>query len=345
MSSPSFVTPSIRTRHRHESKINFDITKPTIIFTSGPTGAGKSGLLEKVFDAYYKKSYDTTFRNFLIDDYVENSESYKNKVKDIIRNFNCNKDEPTESCNFNEPSKPLLEAFAEAYFSVRQDGPCGLPPKPEYGCKLTMFNQIIEAIQANDNILIETTGKKIPIDYLKTLEKFTRIHNYNVLFVFAFVKFETLMERNKTRASRQMKEFIESNYDNPAPRLPDISPNVFKQTTTGIEKSLVLLRNKCLRLRAPNKEVCGPINSTGSFNLLLFSNDERKARLIYDSRVPDDNIMTDADFIKYIRKFNLSVELAGEKTKKTKKAKKAKAHKTKYSKKKRTFKRRFRNRK
>ena len=67
MSSPSFITPSIRTSLRHESKINFDITKPTIIFTSGPTGAGKSGLLEKVFDAYYKKSYDLTFKTFLID--------------------------------------------------------------------------------------------------------------------------------------------------------------------------------------------------------------------------------------------------------------------------------------
>ena len=346
MATKGFVTPSIRRRLRAETVTKFNPDRPTIIFTSGPTGSGKSSLPEKVLDIFFKKSYDVTIRNFLIDDYVESSDTYKNNVKDIIRDLDCNKDETTETCNLNEPSKALLEAFGDAYFDVRQNGPCGLEPNPEFSCKLTMLNQIIEAIQANDNILIETTGKKIPIEYLKTLASFTSIHNYNVLFVYAIVTFETLMERNKTRASRQMKEFIESNYENPAPRLPDISFDVFKKSTANIEKTLITLRNKCMRLNQPSKDACGPINNDGSFILLIFNNDDAKSKLIYDSRSSFDNLMSDREFITYLQKYHLAV-VGEKKSKQTKKAKRNSKNKLKHSKKhkKKTLKNKNKNRK
>lgn len=298
--STSFTLPP-NYNLRPEIVKRFQMDKPSIIFTNGPTGSGKSSLLAKTLELIYK-TQKPTFESFLIDDYVEQSETYKNKVKDIIRDFNCG--QPSETCNLENPSQTLLSAFASAYFEVRNKGPCNKPPVTSLSCKDVYNDDLMNAIKQNKNILIETTGKKIPLDYLQKLLPLTN-ENYNVIFVYSIVNFEELMKRNKSRAKNQMKAFIDSNYADPAPRLPDISPEAFKQSTKDIEQTLVTLRNICLRQGRPPKETCGDINSNGNYVLLIFDNNAKVSDLIYDSR-SNDKFMSDGEFISLLSKYSLS---------------------------------------
>jgi energy-coupling factor transporter ATP-binding protein EcfA2 len=78
----SFIAPNpYNLRPEQQTKFNYD--KPTIIITAGPTGSGKSSLLDKALELLYKHKKTPTFKTFLIDDYVDNSQSYKDIVNNI----------------------------------------------------------------------------------------------------------------------------------------------------------------------------------------------------------------------------------------------------------------------
>ena len=284
----------------------FNPRNPSIIFTNGPTGSGKSGLLVKTIELmYYTKNIEPlNFQSFLIDDYVENSDAYKSKVKDIITNFDCNNPSST-TCNLENPSPELLQAFSKAYFKVRRDGPCYPEPKEQKGCKDFLDDDLTKAITSKQNIIIETTGKKIPSEYLDKLISITNLADYNIIFVYSLVSFEDLKIRNKSRARNGIKSFIGSEYANPAPRLPDISDVAFKNVTNNIERTLITLRNICMRCGNPNKETCGEINSGRNFILLIYDNNEQRSKLIYDSRT-SDQFLSDQEFISILSRYNLS---------------------------------------
>lgn len=267
-----------------------DPTLPTVVITAGATGSGKSGLLNKVRELLFDGE-SVPFEEFLIDDYVENSSQYKGKVNNIIQDFNCRFDKQHQ-CNLNNPSKSLLDEFATAYFDVRNNGPCNL--QENASCRNVMDRDLTNAIAASKNILIETTGKKLPARYMKhIMEKATT--PYNVVFVYSMVHFGELMRRNTSRAERQMETFIKSNYSSPAPRLPDISEHAFKKAVSAILNIVVKLRNTCLRQRSK----CGLINKNGKFVLLVFDNNTWDSKLVYDSR-STDKLMTKSDFERMI---------------------------------------------
>ncbi len=293
---------------KSESNTKFNPTIPSIIFTNGPTGSGKSGLLEKTIELLYN-TYDISlsdFKSFLIDDYIENSDFYKDKIKDIIKNFNCNDDNiDTEKCDLENPSKDLLDAFSSAYFEIRNQGPCYNPPINKRGCKDFYNNDLHTAIINRENILIETTGKKIPLDYLKLVSSIISLEKYNIIFVYSIVTFEELIKRNKSRAQRDMDLFISSNYTSKAPRLPDIIPTKFKETTTEIKKHLIILRNICMSQSEPPQEKCGEINKDGNFILLIFDNNNKKSKLIYDNRTNDED-MDEKEFTQLLSIYNLN---------------------------------------
>jgi hypothetical protein len=164
-----------------------DVKKKTLIFTSGQTGSGKSRLLNQIIkilfwnvlpDTYPKKFNDDdekmtsikeylNFKSLLIDDYVENSEAYKEKIIKIINDFDCNNKE-SNNCDLENPSKELLKEFTDSYFEIREKGPC-FDTEIIKSCKYYFNIDLQNAIKNKDNILIETTGKKIPLDYLNLI--------------------------------------------------------------------------------------------------------------------------------------------------------------------------------
>ena len=274
----------------------FKRDKPSLIFAIGPTGAGKTNLLEKTRKLIFPSDKQRTFRRFLIDDYVEQSDSYKKDVQKIIKKFKCISKKTSPTCNLENPSQKLLKDFEKAYLKSRKTW-------------IDIHNQdLIKAIKKKSNILIETTGRVIPFNYLQMLSTHASFEEYNIIFVYSIVKFNKLLERNKSRAMGHMEIFI-NNYKQHAPRLPDISPINFKKTTTIIESSLIQLRNICLRLIKPSETAsqyqCENINKSGNFILLIFDNNEWVSKLIYDSR-SNDILMTNSQFNNLLSSFNLS---------------------------------------
>ena len=340
-------------------KKKLELDKPIIIFTSGPTGSGKSTLLKKTLNTLYKtkSTDDIQFKQFLIDDYVENSIEYKEKIKDIIEQYGCR--EPIQpTCDLINPSNDLLQSFSDAYFTVRNNGPCtnsnsnsnninemkSIDEENDFdnveyleckqledsedndfdnveylegkqledsedndyrSCKQKMLDDINNAILNNENILIETTGKKLPLDYLIMISELKNLNEYNIIFSYALVNFYKLLDRNKLRSLKQMKLFNNSNYLTPAPRLPNISIGEFKETTKNIERMLVLLRNVCLRRGRPPVDKCGIINSNPNNILLIFDNDDIKSKLIYNS-LTNDKFMSEQEFITLLTIYMLS---------------------------------------
>lgn len=295
----------------------FKVKNPSIIFTSGPTGSGKSKSLNKTLELLYKSKKKPKFNSFLIDDYVENSSNYKENIKEILNKFNC--ETSSEECNLDNPSLRLLKEFEKAYLEVRNQGPC--LPLSKKSCKDVYMNDIYKAIKKKKNILIETTGKKIPIEYLKVLLTLANFEEYNVIFVFSIVNFKKLIKRNKLRVKEKMDLFIKSKYKSSGPRLPNISPYKFKKKTKEIEKVLIKLRNTCLRIENPSKKKCGKINKEGNFNLIIFDNNQPLSKLIYDSRT-NDRFMSNKQFKKLLSKYNLSKKYSKKKIKNTFKSKK-----------------------
>lgn len=293
---------------RPVSRLKFNSEKPSIIFTAGPTGSGKSKLVEKTLELLYHKRTPPEFKEFLIDDFVENSQSYKASVDNIIQEFDCKTSRTDGKCNLITPSKNLLKAFERAYFQTRKNGPCTFKNSQyNQSCQSIYYKEIEDALKNQQNISIETTGKSIPTKWFHLYgERFLK--DYNFIFVYSIVSFEELKKRNKQRAKRGIQKYMshKESKSNPAPRLPDVSVEVFIKATTVINNTLIKLRNYCLRRGRPDQKDCGPINSSGRFVLLIFDNENKKEKLIYDSRT-SDSFKTEAEFKEVIYKYALSL--------------------------------------
>ncbi len=295
--SYSFELPKKSYNLRPNLVKKFDPKKPSLIFTAGPTGSGKSSLVAKTLERLYHKKVTPKFKEFLIDDYVETSPTYKAKVDTIVKDFQCQNTRASGKCDLIHPSKPLLLAFEKAYFQVRKLGPCH--EKSHQSCQSQYYTDIRESVEKQENIAIETTGKNIPKKWFRLFN----LDDYNLVFVYSIVSFTELVKRNKQRAKRGLQKYMK-NHDQHAPRLPDLSISNFLKATNNINDSLITLRNKCLRIGKPNQELCGPINSSGI--LLIFDNDQKRSKLIYDSRT-SDNFLTENEFKNLLLKYQLSI--------------------------------------
>jgi len=305
---------------RPEQQFKFDYNKPSVIFTAGPTGAGKSSLVKKTLELLYKNKELPVFYSFLVDDFIENSDEYKSRVKKSIIDFECNKTtEVGSKCDIITPDKDLNDALENAYFDIRRNGPCNKDHKES--CDEYYDKSWHDAVDSKMNIAIEITGKKFPLDYLKYFQ------DYNVVFVYSLVNFDTLIQRNKSRAINSMQNFLLDD-NQPAPRMPVIIPNILKAATKKINDTLLLLRNICLRRGRPPQEICGPINSNGRYVLLIYDNNNIRSKLIYDSRT-SDNLMTEQEFITLLSQFQLSGGAYNLKKKKTYRLIKKKMYKSK----------------
>ena len=296
----------------------FDDTNPFVIFTTGPTGSGKSGLVRKTIQRLYPSIPVPDYESFILDDIIEKNEMYKQLINAILDKYDCRISIDSGSiCDIQNPSQELIKEINDAYWKIRQDkGYCGVAGE---SCDDLFNNQWKQAVTEGKNIVIETTGRVIPWWFIKDFPALSG-KQYNIIFTYAIASFDTLIQRNINRAMTNIKKFIDNGNSN-APRLPDISRTNFKRATDTILKTLITLRNVCLRLSKPNDLRCGNdeqtppkptnlINSKGKYVLLIFDNNNR-SKLIYDSRSRHDKLMTSVEFITLLSRFALNTEKAG----------------------------------
>ena len=99
---------------------------PYFLVVAGPTGSGKSNLPSKVaraLDLPINSFQEPNSKNLLVDDYVEQSDFYKEKVDTIVKAY-CN-DMPADldACPslktlLDKPTKDIQDKFTDAYFSI-----------------------------------------------------------------------------------------------------------------------------------------------------------------------------------------------------------------------------------
>ena len=176
---------------------------------------------------------------------------------------------------------------------VRQGKSC---TRTNTSCKKQMTEEINTAYDNKANVLIETTGKKIPIDYVN------QFVGYNVVFVYSIVSIENLVERNAKRANTKFQEYIKDTAENPAPRVVDVSEKTFNQKVKEIVNTLKFLRGICMKIQRsddPNISKCGNIKDSNIFNLILVDNNEQEAKIVYD-HTKTDRFLSDAEFEKKV---------------------------------------------
>jgi guanylate kinase len=249
-----------------------------MIVMAGPTGVGKSSSLQFVQQEFDLDAF--SFKKFLVDDLVENSEMYKKQVDTIITSL-CDNDS-SDKCSekiLNEKAKEAIPLFSNAYFSSRQKGCCPPGDPPYCSCEHINLNSMDQAIARKKNIVFETT--MYVIDHIYNV---TQNYGYKVIVTFSIAKLSVMIERMKKRLKESFSKYIQDRKIHPAPRLPNFSADFFEKNVREIEdrivKTVSLQKTKYL----PNGR--GPYE----FHLLILNNSAEKGRpqLIYDSSDPNE---------------------------------------------------------
>lgn len=225
--------------------------KPYMIVTAGPTGSGKTMLVNEVIDYL---ELDPHYVKVLIDDLVENDDEYKQMVYNIIT-----------TKNFDN----IMEELNNAYFYVRNK-----KRNDQYPTNYNEINdeKLMNAIKHRKNIVFEFTGTYIPTWLLKDID------NYNIIFAYTTVCLQKLKERNQLRMKYALEKFEIDPNNNPAPRLPNISDQIFTKLILTIRDNLKNLYKYCIKNKIVKKCGTSPIG-----RLLIYNNSGKNMRLMVDS--------------------------------------------------------------
>ena len=268
-------TPYVKTMFRKDA--------PLLIITAGPTGSGKSRMPQLVYNMLYKtNSRSTQFDQFYIDDYVVNAPEYKRAINEIITEYGI-----TNRTTYDELPTTSLDKFATSYFAVRNTW------KDQYQ------TDVDNARSLGKNVVVETTGKKIPKEYVRDFA------GYNIVFVYSFAQFDVMRERNIARFKEHMNAYLRNPDQNPAPRIPDMTVSVYEAKVREIETQLGKLRDVCLNNGGLNNGIggvdeCGDIDNSQRFNLLVVDNTGVKPNIVYDHR-KFDRLQDKSSFNKLIQ--------------------------------------------
>ena len=270
--------------------LNNEFKYPYILITCGPTGSGKSNLIDKSLK-YLQLAEPFEKNIFIIDNLVEEHPNYKIQSKQILDNHfskNNTKLQVEQKIKnlLNAPIKnknnSIFKEFTDAYFSVR-------------GNELTSFfdEKLRSAIKNNDNFIIETTGRSFP-----SIIGWT--YNYYKVFIsYSLVEFCTLIDRNIKRMIAQLELFYKNNSLAinslaPAPRLPDIRFQKFGEVVTIILQTLIKIIDKC------NSGICKTNRNfhtltnkpwtDKNFRLIIFDNTTSNNVPIFDSDDKSKNL-------------------------------------------------------
>jgi hypothetical protein len=206
--------------------------EPYIIITAGLTGSGKSNIHELIQQKY---KLNQNIVKIMIDNLIEPNPSYKTLIDTIIKNYCNSKFELCEQLQklITNPTPEILLKFNEAYFAIRKGTYCtneGIP----IVCNDLNDLMLTTAINNKQNIVLETTGEN-NIDWLfPMLDKSSK--KYNIYHVFIRINLEQFLKRNTGRAFIQFNNYI-SNTANNAPRLPNISKEVYNEKIKKIEEN------------------------------------------------------------------------------------------------------------
>jgi len=279
-----------------------------IIVVLGPTGAGKTTLAKETIRMLDKGDVNKRSRKrkikyikILVDDLVENSIYYKEKIKKIFKDANITRNyTKTDLTKRFVRDKEMVKKFAEAYFTTRKDSTINSNNK---NYDTINDDKLNEAIRKGDRyIVIETTGEYIP-SWLKCIEQENmRKNNYKIIYSYVGVKVKELVNRNLNRAYESSKLFLENN-ENPAPRIPDTT--VLMSKILKMISTLSDLYQLC-QYENTNRE-CFYNNCGGNYfnmsmdisNLYFFDNNSTSMRLIYNYKRDKDSV-SDIDFLKKV---------------------------------------------
>ena len=203
-----------------------DEVRPRLLVTAGPTGAGKSSLMHVAG----KELELVDPLAFLIDDYVENDDVYKQDVREILRN------RADLERSLSEPSEEILQSFKKAYSKARDEG-CNRGG----GCNSQLDADVMEAFEVGRDIIFETTGRNYPGWLIQLADE----HGYESNIAYTLASVCKLIARNKSRAVKQTLEFLAGNTKS-APRLPDVSQHAYKKSLDEIEKALFYVLRNCV---------------------------------------------------------------------------------------------------
>lgn len=135
------------------------------------------------------------------------------------------------------------------------------------------------AINNNNNILFETTGKSIPYWLFEMYEK--ELVNYKVIMAWSVLDICELIKRNKSRTLNQFNKWLiekkEKNKINTVPRLPDIRFEVYKKDLINIIKNLI---DFIKEIEKNNKLI-----RENKIRILIFDNTDQDIDVIYDNEM------------------------------------------------------------
>lgn len=265
---------------------------PILLITAGPTGSGKSTLIQESFT--YLIGHVPDFETFLVDDLVENDDSYKQEVDKIIKDFSCKPPFDSGKCDVTRPTEALLLAFKQAYFKIRLTQGC-MRNEEKLNCNELNDKKMVKALKENKNVVIETTGSYIPT-WILDLE----FKNYQIVFSYSIVSFDILLMRNATRATRSLMSYFKD-HSQPGPRLIDIRQDTFLPIVVSICNTLIELRNKCLVDQCIEEKCFSRtkiVDNNSISNLLIFDNSKTKFQNIYDHR---KSTLNPNEFSSFIR--------------------------------------------
>jgi hypothetical protein len=283
-------------------------SKPFVIITVGPTGAGKTGLVNETIK-YCRLNSNSSPRVFLVDDLVVNNQKYKEEVNAIIKNYDMTDD--TVETSMTDPN--VIAAFNQAYWNVRRSGDC-VKERPQ-NCDDVTDSEMKEAIDAKQSFVLEITGSSIPAWLLGREWLGTNTDSYDVFVSCVFVSnLDDLIQRNKSRFKQAFESFIRDPIKNPAPRLPNITPGQFNKTIVTIKNTVTDMYSSCVLPEESKKDErkCGNENID---QLLVFSNNNEGMKLEFDSKLPDSKL----NFQEVIDRLYQSTNVVGGRRRRTQK--------------------------
>jgi hypothetical protein len=258
--------------------LNKEFRYPYILITCGPTGSGKSSLIDKSLK-YLNLDKPLEKNIFIIDNLVEEHKNYKEKSKNILEKYflkTNNKPQIGQKIKnllhtpIKNKNNSIFKKFTDAYFNIR-------------GNALTSsFDEKIKlAIENNENFILETTGRSFP-----TIIGWTN-DEYKIFISYSLVEFCTLIDRNIKRMIDQLELFLKNN--SLAPRLPDIRFEKFGEIVTIILQKLIAIIDKC------NSGICKTnlnfdTSTDRKFHLIIFDNTTSNDVPIFDSNDKSKNL-------------------------------------------------------
>lgn len=251
--------------------ISVNESKPFVIITVGPTGAGKTGLVNETI-THCGLNNNPSPRVFLVDDLVVNNPEYKDAVSKIIAKYKMTND--TVVTQMTNPE--VIAEFNAAYWKVRKSEGC-VKDDPKT-CDDFTDSQMKDAIEAKQSFVLEITGSSIPKWFLDRGWLGDDPNLYNVFVSCVLVSsLDTLITRNMSRFKQAFKLFMSDTINNPAPRLPNITKETFNESILTIKKTVNDMYSECIL--SQNESKCG---NESIDRLLVFSNDE-SMKLEFDS--------------------------------------------------------------